>query len=37
MYFWCDEKFVLGHKCKNKQLYVIEVNEKGEMKEKKLE
>ena len=25
--FWCDEKFVLGHKCKQKQLYLVEVNE----------
>ena len=24
--FWCDEKFVLGHKCKQKQLYLVEVN-----------
>ncbi|GAV64975.1 hypothetical protein CFOL_v3_08490, partial [Cephalotus follicularis] len=23
--FWCDEKFVPGHKCKNRQLYMMEI------------
>ena len=25
--FWCDEKYVPGHNCRNKQLYVLEVSE----------
>ena len=31
--FWCDEKFVVCHKCINKQLYVIEVNVEEDMEE----
>ncbi|GAV74709.1 hypothetical protein CFOL_v3_18189 [Cephalotus follicularis] len=31
--FWCDEKFVPGHKCKNRQVYMMEV--KGVMEEEK--
>ncbi|GAV80571.1 LOW QUALITY PROTEIN: hypothetical protein CFOL_v3_24031, partial [Cephalotus follicularis] len=23
--FWCDEKFILGDKCKNRQVYIMEV------------
>ena len=25
--FWCDEKYVPGHKCKHKQLYLVEVRD----------
>ncbi|GAV69255.1 gag-asp_proteas domain-containing protein [Cephalotus follicularis] len=25
--FWCDEKFVPRHKCKNRQVYMMEVKE----------
>ena len=31
--FWCDERFVPGHKCKNRQLYTIFVQEDDELKE----
>ena len=30
MCFWCDEKYELGQKCKQKQLYLIEVQEDNE-------
>ena len=25
--FWCEEKFILGHKCKNRQLYLLIVQD----------
>ena len=25
MFFWCDEKFIPGHRCKKKQLYVMQL------------
>ena len=28
--FWCDEKYEVGHKCKQKQLYVVEVQEESD-------
>ena len=31
--FWCDEKFVPGHKCHKRQLYVLEVDDEKEMEE----
>ena len=35
--FWCDEKFVAGHKCSKKQLYVVEVNAEEVMEEEIIE
>ena len=33
--FWCDDKFVLGHRCKNRQIYLLTVeNDDVGMKEK---
>ena len=34
---WCDDKYEFGHKCKGKQLYLVEVNEGSEEDEKKVE
>ena len=31
--FWCDERFVPGHKCKNRQLYTISVQKEEELNE----
>ena len=28
--FWCDEKYVPGHNCRKKQVYVLEVNDEAE-------
>lgn len=30
MYFWCDEKFVSRHKCRNKRLYSLSIMEEDE-------
>ena len=32
--FWCDEKYVPGHNCRKKQVYVMEVNKEEEGEEK---
>ena len=28
--FWCDEKYTVGHNCRRKQLYLVEVKEDSE-------
>ena len=28
--FWCDERFTPGHRCKNRQLYMITVHDDEE-------
>ena len=30
--FWCDEKYEVGHKCKQKQLYMVEVQKESDEK-----
>ncbi|KAL5564072.1 hypothetical protein UlMin_033819 [Ulmus minor] len=35
LYFRCDEKFILGHKCKNRQLQILLVLEDGPKEEEK--
>ena len=35
--FWCDEKFSPGHRCKNRQLYMLTVQDEGEGLEEEME
>lgn len=35
--FWCDEKFTFGHKCTNKKLYSLTLEETVEEEEEPLE
>ena len=35
--FWCDEKFAPGHKCKNRQIYLLIVQEDDQRSEDELE
>ena len=34
--FWCDEKFSPRHRCKNRQLYILTVQDEEEWKNEKL-
>ena len=34
--FWCDERFTLGHRCKNRQLYIITIQDGKEENERVL-
>ena len=35
--FWCDEKFSPRHRCKNRQLYMLTVQDEGERLEEEVE
>ena len=35
--FWCDEKYVVRHQCKKRQLYVLEANEGEETESEEIE